>query len=57
MVMLHVCYRCGEIQLKNAQFLLYPRPFAVLYVSIMGLTRCYKTTRFYIYICIFSTEF
>ena len=24
--------------------------FAVLYVSIMGLTRCYKTTVFYIYI-------
>jgi len=23
--------------------------FAVLYVSIMGLTRCYKTTVFYIY--------
>jgi len=28
--------------------------FAVLYVSIMGLTRFYKTTVFYIYI-IFST--
>jgi len=23
----------------------------------MGLTRCYKTTVFYIYICSFSTEF
>ena len=34
--------------------------FAVLYVSIImdhGLTRCYKTTGFYIYICSFSTEF
>jgi len=29
---------------------------AVLYVSIMGLTRCYKTTIFYIYICSFSTK-
>jgi len=35
----------------NTQFLLYPRPvvmtegiFAVLYVSLMGLTRFYKTT-------------
>jgi len=26
------------------------RIFAVLYVSIMGLTRCYKTTVFYIYL-------
>ena len=26
------------------------RIFAVLYVPIMGLTRCYKTTVFYIYI-------
>jgi len=26
------------------------RIFAVLYVSVMGLTRCYKTTVFYIYI-------
>ena len=25
------------------------RIFAVLYVSVMGLTRCYKTTVFYIY--------
>ena len=33
------------------------RIFAVLYVSIMGLTRCYKTTVFYIYICSFSTKF
>ena len=31
--------------------------FAVLYVSIMGLTRCYKTKVFNIYICSFSTEF
>jgi len=32
--------------------------FAVLYVSIMGVTRCYiKTTIFYIYICSFSTKF
>jgi len=37
----------------NTQFLLYPRPFdvtegifAVLYVSVMGLTRFYKTTVF-----------
>jgi len=27
--------------------------FVVLYVSIMGLTRCYKTTVFNIYICSF----
>jgi len=47
----------------NTQFLLYPQPFdvtegifAVLYVSIMGLTRLYKTTVFSIYICSFSTE-
>ena len=33
------------------------RFFAVVYVSIMCLTRCYKTTVFYIYICIFSTKF
>ena len=33
------------------------RIFAVLYVSVMGLTRCYKTTVFYIYICSFSTKF
>jgi len=32
------------------------RIFAVLYVSVMGLTR-YKTTGFYIYICSFSTKF
>jgi len=32
------------------------RIFAVLYVSVMGLTRCYKTTDFYIYICSFSTK-
>jgi len=31
--------------------------FAVLYVSIMGLPRWYKTTVFYIYICSFSTKF
>jgi len=31
--------------------------FAVLYVSVMGLTRCYKTTVFYIYICSFFTKF
>ena len=30
--------------------------FAVLYVSIMGLTRFYKTTVFYIYVCSFSTK-
>jgi len=50
----------------NTQFLLYPRAtaldmpkriFAVLYVSVMGFTRCYKTTVFYIYICSFSTKF
>ena len=33
------------------------RIFAVLYVSVMVLTRCYKTTVFYIYICRFSTKF
>ena len=33
------------------------RIFAVLYVSIMGLTRCYKTTVFYICTCSFSTKF
>jgi len=31
--------------------------FAVLYVSHMGLTRCYKTVVFYIYICSFFDEF
>ena len=31
--------------------------FAILHMSIMGLTHCYKTTAFYIYICSFSTEF
>jgi len=31
--------------------------FAVLYASIMGITRCYKTIVFYIYICSFSTKF
>ena len=31
--------------------------FAVLYVSVMGLTRCYKTTVFYIYIRSISTKF
>ena len=31
--------------------------FAVLYVSVMGLTRCNKTTVFYIYICSISTKF
>jgi len=32
--------------------------FAVLYLSrTMGLTRCYKTEVFYIYICSFSTIF
>ena len=39
----------------NTQFL--DKIFAVLYVSIMGLTRCYKTTVFHIYICNFSTKF
>ena len=41
----------------NTQFLLYPRPFdvtegifAVLYVSIMGLTRFYKTKVFFTFI-------
>jgi len=33
------------------------RIFAVLYVSVMGFTRCYNTTVFYIYICSFSTKF
>ena len=28
---------------------------AVLYVSVMGLTRCYQTTVFYIYICLIAT--
>jgi len=32
------------------------RIFAVLYVSVMGLTRCYETTVFYIHICSFSTK-
>ena len=33
------------------------RVFAVLYVSVMGLTPSYKTTDLNIYICSFSTEF
>jgi len=49
----------------NTQFLLYPRPFelmklifAVLDVSLtMGLTGCYKTEGFCIYICSFCTYF
>jgi len=31
------------------------RIFAVLYVSVMGLTRCYKTTVFYIYLNYFMS--
>ena len=28
--------------------------FAVLYVSVMGLTRCYKTTVLFTFICVHS---
>jgi len=50
----------------NTQFLLYPRLlacmaeriFVVLYVSIMGLIRCYKSTVFFKHLhCSISTEF
>ena len=32
------------------------RIFAVLYVSVTGLTRCYKTTVFYIYYVLKSSQ-
>lgn len=40
----------------NTDFLLYPRPLYPCHFA-MGLTHCYKTTVFYIYICSFSTKF
>jgi len=51
-----VIHKCTTVPSNTKNCVLYPRPltcqkefFAVLYVPVMRLARCYKTTVFYIY--------